>query len=106
MRMPRDYTRRMTSSLPTSYTTRRCICTDTTLLRLGACGYPFCSSRRCGRCHVCRFVGADTIPVLSMDERRFLTAWHERPNQMPQGRLSAAETRLVFKLAEMGLGDQ
>ncbi len=80
--------------------TRRCTC-DPVILEV--CGYPYCSTRRCGRCHICQFVGTDPLPVLTPDEQRFLAAWKQLPNQMPQGRLTAAETRLVFKLADMGL---
>jgi len=95
--------RRMTNTQPEVYTpSKRCICDATTPI---VCGYPFCQSRRCGRCHVCRLVAADPLLVLTPDEQRFLEAWNQLPNQMEQERLTAAETRLVFKLADMGLID-
>jgi len=81
---------------------RRCTCHAATADR---CDHPFCTSRRCGRCHVCRLVAADPLLVLTPDEQRFLEAWNQLPNHTEQERLSAAETRLVFKLADMGLVD-
>lgn len=94
----------MTTTVPASYTTRRCTCTDDRINWI-KCGYPFCITRRCGRCHVCRFVGVDPLPVLTPDEQRFLEVWNQLPNQTEQERLTATETRLVFKLADMGLID-
>ena len=91
----------MTSTYPVSYTTRRCDCTQPAAAT--TCDYPYCQSRRCGHCHLCRYVGIDPLPVLTSDEQRFLVAWNQLPNHMPQERLTAAETRLVFKLADMGL---
>jgi len=94
----------MTNTQPEVYTTRRCTC-HTAKPTAFTCGYPFCTTRRCNLCHVCRFVGVDPLPVLTADEQRFLVTWNQLPNQMPQERLTAAETRLVFKLADMGLID-
>ncbi len=82
--------------------TRRCTCDTATP---AVCGYPYCSTRRCGRCHICRFVGTDPLPVLTPDEQRFLEAWNQLPNHMEQDRLTAVETQLVFKLGDMGLID-
>ena len=103
-RMPRLlHSNRMTSTYPIAYTTRRCTCTsiDATV----GCEYPFCLFRRCGRCHLCRHIGVDALPVLTTDEQRFLVTWNQLPNHMEDPRLTAAETRLVFKLADMGLID-
>ncbi len=82
---------------------RRCTCDAATPT---ICGYPFCTTRRCGHCHVCRFVGADPLPVLTPDEQFFSVVWNQLPNMMEQDRLTAAETRLVFKLGDMGLIDR
>ncbi len=102
--MPRPATlRRMTNTQSEVYTTRRCDCTEPAATT--TCGYPYCPTRRCGRCHVCRYVGVEQLPVLTSDEQRFLVAWNQLPNHMPQEQLTAAETRLVFKLADMGLID-
>ncbi len=103
--MPRPATlRRMISTQSEVYTTRRCDCTEPAATT--TCGYPYCPTRRCGHCHLCYFVGIDPLPVLTTDEQRFLVAWNQLPNHMPQERLTAAETRLVFKLADMGLIDE
>jgi len=81
---------------------RRCTCHTATPQ---VCGYPFCTTRRCNQCHVCRFVGVDPLPVLTSDEQRFLVAWNQLPNQMSQERLTALESWLVFKFGDMGLVD-
>ncbi len=97
--------RRMTNTQPEVYTARRCICIPPFAGDdpPAPCGYPYCPTRRCGHCHLCYFVGMDPLPVLRPDEQRFLVAWNQLPNHMPQERLTASETRLVFKLADMGL---
>ena len=92
----------MTNTQPKVYTTRRCTCTTATPDR---CSYKFCTARRCGYCHICRFVALEPLLVLTPDEQRFLVAWNQLPNHMPQERLTATESRLVFKLADMGLVD-
>lgn len=93
----------MTNTQGAVYTTRRCTCDATPPI---VCSYPFCITRRCGRCHICRFVGADTIPVLTADEKRFYEAWQQvAPSFMVPDRLTATDTRLLFKLADMGLFD-
>ncbi len=91
----------MITPVPSAYQTiRRCTCRGHDL---SVCAYLSCQSRRCGQCHVCRFVGTDQLPTLTSDEQRFLVAWNQLPNHMEDPRLTAAETRLVFKLADMGL---
>ncbi len=64
-----------------------CRCPDT-----AGCAKPFCENRRCGRCHICRTVGQDAIPMLTPGQARVLG--RVRAMRDRDTRMTAAETRL------------
>lgn len=89
---------------------------------VGVCtGTPFCRSRACGLCHVCRWVGQDPeprLPVLTPGDERFRQAYLSGdPNRLrpyvtlatsAEGDtrsmdLTAAATRVLLRIGDMGV---
>ena len=83
-------------------------CTCTEEAPTTRCSKPFCDDRRCGVCHICRFVGTEERRALTMDQKRLVDLYTDSTHPWPwwdeatdkgwvdDGRWTAEATRLIF----------